>query len=119
MVNVWATYCDPCLSKMPAFAELTGEYPKEEFQIIGIVSDVKEEGSQDKMELAEDLIRQTGADYPHLPVNDSLYDAFLGDVSAVPTTFFVDRQGRIADTVIGAMDKEAWEEKINEFLGED
>ena len=42
MVNVWATYCNPCLSEMPGLGELAAEYDAEEFQIIGIVSDVWE-----------------------------------------------------------------------------
>ncbi|MCM1342697.1 MAG: TlpA family protein disulfide reductase [Lachnospiraceae bacterium] len=42
MVNVWATYCDPCLREMPGLGELAGEYDAEDFQIIGIISDVQE-----------------------------------------------------------------------------
>ena len=42
MVNVWATYCNPCLREMPGLGELAEEYDGSEFQIIGIVSDVIE-----------------------------------------------------------------------------
>lgn len=114
MVNVWATYCNPCLSEMPELGELADEYDSEEFQIIGIISDVMEGNEQ---ELAESLIEQTQADYTHLLLNESIYNALLTDVAAVPTTFFVDENGTILDTVIGAMKKPAWEEKINELLG--
>ncbi|MBD5521465.1 MAG: TlpA family protein disulfide reductase [Lachnospiraceae bacterium] len=118
MVNVWATYCNPCLSEMPGLGELAAEYDSEEFQIIGIVSDVQEGASQEMMDLAEDLIEQTGADYTHLLLNEELYYALLTDVSAVPTTFFINENGVILDGVIGAMDKSAWEEKINALLEE-
>ena len=40
MVNVWATYCNPCLSEMPGLGELADEYDAEEFRIIVIISDV-------------------------------------------------------------------------------
>ncbi|WP_369298831.1 TlpA family protein disulfide reductase [uncultured Neglectibacter sp.] len=113
MVNVWATYCNPCLREMPELGELAAEYKKEEFQIIGIVSDVMEGNDQT---LVESLVQQTGADYTHLLLNESLYNALLTDVSAVPTTFFLDENGEVLDTVIGAMEKSAWEEKINELL---
>lgn len=113
MVNVWATYCNPCLREMPELGELSAEYKKEEFQIIGIVSDVMEGNDQT---LVESLVQQTGADYTHLLLNESLYNALLTDVSAVPTTFFLDENGEVLDTVIGAMEKSAWEEKINELL---
>lgn len=113
MVNVWATYCNPCLREMPDLGELAAEYGKQEFQIIGIVSDVLEGEDQS---LAESLIRQTGADYTHLLLNESIYNALLTDVSGVPTTFFVDEKGNVLDVVVGAKAKTVWEEKINGLL---
>lgn len=113
MVNVWATYCSPCLREMPALGELAAAYDKEEFQIIGIVSDVME-GSD--LGTVEDLVLETGADYPHLLLNESIYYGLLADVTAVPTTFFLDQEGTVLDTVVGAMDKSDWEEKIDGLL---
>ena len=95
MVNVWATYCNPCLSEMPGLGELAGEYDAEQFQIIGIISDVQEGTGEEAVEYATALVSQTGADYVHLLLNESLYRAMLGGVSAVPTTFFVDENGEI------------------------
>lgn len=118
MVNVWATYCNPCLSEMPGLGELAGEYDSAEFQIIGIVSDVQENADQETMELAKSLIEQTGASYMHCLLNESLYRALLTDVTAVPTTFFIDENGEVIDTVVGAMDKSKWKEKIDAFLEE-
>ncbi|MDO5349949.1 MAG: TlpA disulfide reductase family protein [Lachnospiraceae bacterium] len=118
MVNVWATYCSPCLSEMPDLGQLAAEYDPEEFQLIGIISDVQENGDSDAAALAADLVERTGADYPHLLLNQSLYDALLTDVTAVPTTFFINESGKIIDTVVGSMEKSAWEERINELLEE-
>jgi thioredoxin-related protein len=42
----------------------------------------------------------------------------LTDVTAVPTTFFLDGEGNVLDTVVGAMDKESWKEKIDGLLEE-
>lgn len=116
MVNVWATYCNPCLSEMPGLGELAAEYDPSEFQIIGIVSDAMEGGEPEMADQAADLVEQTGADYPHLLLNLSLYDALLTDVTAVPTTFFINENGEILDTVIGSMEKSAWREKIDGLL---
>lgn len=116
MVNVWATYCNPCLREMPGLGELAGEYDSAEFQIIGIISDVQEGADQKTLDYASGLIQQTGADYTHLVLNESVYFALLTDVSAVPTTFFIDENGVILDTVIGSMEKSEWEEKINALL---
>lgn len=118
MINVWATYCNPCLREMPELAQLPSEYASEDFQLIGIISDVQVGADQEVLEDAKRLIEQTGADYPHLLLNESLYYGLLTDVMAVPTTFFLDSEGKILDTVVGAMDKQAWEEKIDELLEE-
>lgn len=118
MVNVWATYCNPCLNEMPGLGELAESYEPETFRIIGIISDVQEGADQEKLDLAADLIERTGADYTHLLLNESLYYALLTDVTAVPTTFFINKDGVILETVVGAMEKSAWEEKINAFLEE-
>ena len=116
MINVWATYCNPCLSEMPGLGELADAYDPDDFKLIGIISDVKEDADEQTLQTASDLIEQTGAAYPHLLLNLSLYTSFLTEVSAVPTTFFVNQEGEIFDTVVGAMEKSAWEEKIDALL---
>ncbi len=115
MLNVWATYCNPCLSEMPDLGELAAEYDRSDFQLIGIVSDVTEGEDQS---LAENLVQQTGANYTHLLLNQSLYDALLSNVSAVPTTFFLDENGTPLGYVVGARERSAWEEIINGLLEE-
>lgn len=116
MINVWATYCSPCLNEMPELSQLAGEYEKTDFQLVGIISDVIEGADEDMLDVAAQLIEKTGADYPHLLLNESLYNALLEDVTAVPTTFFFDEHGMLLDTVVGARDKDAWKEIINGFL---
>lgn len=115
MVNVWATYCNPCLSEMPGLGELAAEYDPEEFQIIGIVSDVREGEDQ---ELVESLVRQTGAAYPHLLANNSIDQALLAGVTGVPTTFFFDGEGKYLGGVVGSAEKSTWEELIHDLLEE-
>lgn len=116
MVNVWATYCNPCLMEMPGLGELAGAYEKSEFQILGIISDVQEESAQEMKDYAAELIGQTGAAYPHLLLNESIYRSLLTEVSAVPTTFFFNSEGELLDTVVGSMEKEKWKELIDAFL---
>lgn len=118
MINVWATYCNPCLREMPELGELAREYDAEDFQLLGIVSDVMEGQDEEDLEFAASLIEETGADYPHLLLNESLYQGLLMNVTAVPTTFFLDKDGVVLDVVVGAMDKSAWKEKIDGLLEE-
>ncbi len=70
----------------------------------------------EKIELVEVLIEQTFADYPHLLLNQSLNDGLLADVTAVPTTFFFDKEGKLLDTVVGAKGKSDRKEIIDGFL---
>ncbi len=118
MINVWATYCNPCLREMPDLGELAGEYDTADFQLIGIVSDVQENGSEDKLEKAVSLVEKTGADYPHLLLNESLYSALVVNVSGVPTTFFVDENGVVLGAVAGSYEKSVWKEIIDGLLEE-
>lgn len=118
MINVWATYCNPCLREMPDLGELAGEYDTADFQLIGIVSDVQENGSEDKLEKAVSLVEKTGADYPHLLLNESLYSALVVNVSGVPTTFFVDENGMVLGAVVGSYEKSVWKEIIDGLLEE-
>ena len=115
MVNVWATYCNPCLSEMPGLGELAAEYDPAEFQLIGIVSDVMEGEDQS---LVESLIQETGANYLHLLANDSIGQAILSSVSGVPTTFFFDGEGAYLGGVVGSAEKEKWDEIIHGLLEE-
>lgn len=116
MINVWATYCNPCLSEMPELGELAGEYDSADFQLIGIVSDVQEGASEEKANKAASLVEKTGADYPHLFLNESLYEALLVYVTGVPTTFFVDENGVVLGAVVGAYEKSVWKGIIDGLL---
>ena len=118
MINIWATYCNPCLSEMPDLGEIAAYYDSEEFQIIGVVSDVAEGSSEETVSGVKDLIIQTNAHYPHLLLSESLYMNLVGMVDSVPTTFFVNQDGEPLGYVVGARSKEAWEEMIHELLAE-
>lgn len=116
MINVWATYCNPCLSEMPDLGEIAAEYDSAEFQMLGIISDVAEDASEDDINNAKDLIEQTSAHYPHLILNESLYMNLVGGVSSVPTTFFVNQRGEMLGYAIGAQSKETWVSIIEDLL---
>ncbi len=116
MINVWATYCNPCLAEMPDLGEIAHEYDKADFQLIGVISDVMEDSPQSDIDNANDLIEQTKADYPHLLLGQSLFENLVGGVSSVPTTFFVNAKGEMLGYVVGANDEDTWEQMIDELL---
>lgn len=119
MLNVWATYCNPCLSEMPDLAEIATAYDSADFQMIGIISDVSIYSEEDAITEATDLVTQTGATtYPHLLLNESLYQNLVGGIDSVPTTFFVNQKGELLGYMVGAQTKETWEGIINDLLAE-
>ena len=121
MVNVWATYCGPCLREMPDLGELAGSYQAADFQVVGVVSDtVKADGTFDdaQVAVAEQIVQRTGADYRHILPSQSLLSR-LGQISAVPTTVFVDAQGRqIGQAYLGARTKAQWQSIVEGLLAQ-
>ena len=119
MINVWATYCNPCLAEMPDLGEIATEYDKADFQMIGIISDVMNDASKEDMDYAKQLIAETGATtYPHLTLNTSLYMNLVGSVQAVPTTFFVNQRGELLGYLMGSQAKVTWKALIDDLLVE-
>lgn len=116
MVNIWATYCNPCLSEMPALAQIAKERDPKEFQMIGIISDVPENISSKDRGIIKDFLDTVGSGYPHLLLNQSLYDSMVSGTMAVPTTLFINDKGEVVSNVIGSNSKAKWDKKINEVL---
>ena len=122
MVNVWATFCGPCLKEMPELGELNSEYADQKFQVVGIVSDVlNQDGTlnQNQIDTAREIVSSTSADYLHLlPTADLL--PIVAQAYAVPMTFFVDKDGNLVGegAYMGAQDKAGWSKIIDAMLEE-
>lgn len=120
MINVWGTFCTPCLDEMPDLGELSEEYKDKGMQIIGICSDTvnaDRELDEAQVKKAKELAEQTGADYLHLVMSGDLVDTLLPQVMAVPMTIFVDSEGKqVGSAYMGARDKDGWTEIIEEML---
>ncbi len=121
MVNVWATFCGPCINEMPALGELAEFYKDKGVQIVGVVADVfNADGTldQSQIELAKDIVDKTGAKYTHLVPSDDI-KALLSLSEYVPTTIFVDKDGnQVGEIYIGAKSKNQWNIIIKQLLEE-
>lgn len=122
MINIWATYCGPCLSEMPELGKLSEAYGERGVQIVGIVSDAMNyDGSisDSQVDLAREIVETTGAKYPHLLPSEDLQNILLWQVSAVPTTIFVDSEGALVGyAYMGSADYDAWADRIEAALAE-
>ncbi len=121
MINVWATYCGPCLREMPDLGELAAAYEDKGVRIVGLVSDtLDQKGNIDdsQVEAAKEIISDTGADYLHILPSTDLF-GLLSQISSVPTTFFVDSEGRqVGMAQLGSREKDEWVEIIDQALAE-
>ena len=102
VINIWGTYCGPCIDEMPQLAAWSAEMP-ENVQIIGLVSDLYSADDAETLETAKAICEATGADaYTHLIAGEDFY-SLLSGVVGVPTTLFVDENGvPVAEPVVGA-----------------
>jgi len=115
MVNVWGTFCPPCIKEMPELEELNGSLP-DNFQLIGLVVDLPYgTDSPGIQKAAEDIVKETGVTYPNLRIWEEGVNLIASYSSFVPTTFFVDSEGTIlGDPIIGA-DIDAYKNRIHEL----
>ncbi|MFQ9511005.1 MAG: TlpA disulfide reductase family protein [Lachnospiraceae bacterium] len=122
MINIWGTFCGPCLREMPELGEIAEEYKEKGVQVIGIVLDVLDrngEISDSQVETAKELVAQTQANYTHLLPSEDLLQAKLKYVTAVPETLFVDKEGNIiGSSLSGSRDKATWISIIEQKLEE-
>jgi thiol-disulfide isomerase/thioredoxin len=109
ILDFWATWCAPCRVEIPHFVELQKRYGDKGLAMIGVSLD--EHGP----EIVKKFVRQLGVNYPIVMGNQKVVEAY-GGIVAVPTTFVIDRQGRIASRHIGYEDKAAFEEEIRSLL---
>jgi len=120
LVNVWATYCQPCLQEMPYLGELAAEYADKGVQIVGIPIDVFDSAGNvdsDQIELAKRYVASTGADYLHLIPDGEMQSNLLREVYYVPNSWFLDSEGKlIGEAVVGSYSKEDWAGLIEEHL---
>ncbi len=119
LVNIWATFCGPCISEMPSLGELSQEYKDKGVGFIGIVGDViGYDGSTDSelVEKAKTIVTDTKASYTHI-IPDSQLLSLLNSITGYPTTFLVDGDGNITgESIVGARSKQMWKTIIDEAL---
>ena len=120
MINVWGTFCAPCVAEMPYLQEISEEYADKGLQVIGLCSDVFTGGAIDEELMADGqaIMEATGATYLQLIPDQAAVDGLLSEIYAVPTTYFVDSEGNTVKVVIGGKDKAGWESVIDELLSD-
>jgi len=122
MINIWATFCGPCLNELPDLGEISREYADRDFQIIGIAVDTTDNKglySITQIDTAKGIVQTTDSGFLHLLPSESLNEAKLNGVMSVPETIFVDAQGNlVGKSYIGSRSGEEWKQIIDQLLAD-
>ena len=111
LVNFWATWCPPCRVEMPGFQAVYDQRKADGFVVLGISTDVTGPGTVSQF-LAEREIT-----YPVAMATGGITRRF-GDSRVLPTSFLIDRQGRIRHEVRGIFASVALGQAVDRLLAE-
>ena len=109
LLDFWATWCGPCGIEIPWFTEFQRKYKDRGFTVLGVSMD--DGGWKD----VKPFVAEKKINYQIVLGDDKTSDQY-GDVEALPTTFMVDREGRIASIHVGLVDKKEFDDAIQKLL---
>jgi len=109
LLNFWATWCSPCKVEMPWFVDLQKKYGNDGLVILGVAMDDSE-----APKIAQ-FTSEMGVNYPVLLGTDRVSEQY-GNVEFLPTTFYIDREGRIVSKDTGLLGRGEIEENIQKAL---
>jgi peroxiredoxin len=120
VLDFWATWCAPCKVEIPWFIKLHEQYAAQGLEILGVSADDLDK--DDKAKLAQDkadIAKFAGGmhiNYPVLIDADSIAKPY-GGLDALPTTFFIDRNGKVVASTLGLAGRDEIEANIKKALG--
>ena len=115
LVNVWGTFCGPCKEEMPDLAKLYDEY-KDKMNFLGVVVDTNVSMDTNVGE-AQQIIKDSGVNYKNIMPNPTTEDTLV-NITAMPTTFFVNSEGKVLGGFVGKADKDSLAATIDKLLEE-
>ncbi len=119
MMNVWATWCPPCVAELPELQELSEAYAEQGVEVIGILADsIWEVGERDDDAIAagKKLLENAGAAYRVLIPDAVLQGNLINFMEYFPTTFFFNADGELVDAAVGSNSYEGWSAVLDEIL---
>ncbi len=119
VLDFWATWCAPCKIEIPWLVQFNGEYAGKGLQIIGVSEDDldlenKAELAKEKQDIT-DKAAQMKINYPVL-FDDTNISTPYGGIDGLPTTFFINREGKVVASTVGLVPREEMEANIKKAL---
>ena len=110
LLNFWATWCGPCKIEIPWFMDFEQTYKDKNFAVLGVSLD------EDGWDAVKPYIQQKKINYRVVIGNDQVAQLY-GEVDSLPTTFMIDREGRVAAVHVGLVSKSDYQHDIQDLLG--
>ncbi len=98
LLNLWATWCGPCRSEMPALVRMQEKHGPQGFEVIGLNTD------EEEIQVINDFAAELKLNYPIAYADTALQSSMLkiSKFPGIPQSFLVDRQGRLRGVFRGA-----------------
>lgn len=116
VVNIWGTFCPPCIAEMPELGEWADSMP-DNVQIIGLIIDISGDEDTKHHDLAVTITEKAGVQYTNVIANSDFNDV-LKWVVGVPTTLFVDKEGMIVGSPVVGADVDGYKTFVEDYLNE-
>ncbi|MCD8174420.1 MAG: TlpA family protein disulfide reductase [Phascolarctobacterium sp.] len=114
IINFWASWCNPCKSELPAFNSL---YEKYKDDVVFLMINLTD-GQIDTESSVKTFISDNGYSFPvYYDIESDASDSY--NVRSIPETVFINADGSLYDTRVGAMSEDVLEDYIKQLAGED
>ncbi len=117
LINFWATWCDPCVKEIPDLQRFYENWKDRGFRIVGFAEE-NPSGKGNRSDV-KSFANQYGVTYPLAMSNRKIRDAFwsrFGYRQKLPTTFLINRDGRLVETFVGRLKPEQFREEVRPLL---
>lgn len=109
LLNFWATWCGPCMVEIPWFIDFERRYRQQGFAVLGVSMD------ENGWRAVKPFVSELGINY-RVVLGDDTVAQLYGGINALPTTFIIDREGRVAAVHQGLVSKSKYENDLRELF---
>jgi cytochrome c biogenesis protein CcmG/thiol:disulfide interchange protein DsbE len=116
ILDIWATWCPPCIREIPDFIKLQNQYRSQGLEIIGVSVDPVDSRGGGGAAAVAPFMKNNGINYTIWMINNSAALGAYPIGQGYPTTYVIDRNGRVVQKYVGAQPMSRFETDIKALL---